>query len=68
MNPDELNRAKIKIGRNYLRLIMEKTGLSRSTVSAVMKGKWENDKVMKAVTEILTEKEERTQKFKQLLA
>lgn len=67
MTPNELKKLRKKLPRGYQEIIIARTGLSLSTISAVMNGHWENPQVIEAAFEILQEKNEREANLKRIL-
>lgn len=66
MTITDLTMLREKLGKKYIKELMIKTGLSRSTIHGVMRGEWENQMVLDAAHSILTERQERDNQINQL--
>lgn len=67
MNNNTLAKLKTKLGRKYLKLLSKETGLSRSTVFAVMRGEWENEIIIDAAYDILEKRAQRDEGIKKMV-
>lgn len=68
MTKSDLKKLKQKLGKNYLQLLSERTGMARSTVFHVMRGDWQNEEIVDTAFIILEERRSKEEQQKNLLA